>query len=136
MKFIFDHNLSPNLARALNHLVEDEVTCLRDRGWQADPDEEWIPRLADEGDWILLTCDLDIVRNPYRQAVFRKAGLTTFFLVGAWSSGLGGTDIAQRLLRLWPEITKCAAAAKPGTCFSVPFKGSLRRFAPQGKRPI
>lgn len=36
MRFIFDHNLPPNLARALDHLVDDEVTCLRDRGWQAD----------------------------------------------------------------------------------------------------
>lgn len=136
MRFIFDHNLSPNLARALNHLVDDEVTCLRDCGWQADTDEEWIPKLAEEGGWIILTCDLDIIRNPFRQVVFRKAGLTAFFLIGAWSGGMHGTEIAQRLLKVWPEIAKRAATSAAGTCFKVPLKGVIQRFSPQGKRPI
>jgi hypothetical protein len=139
VKFLLDHNLAPNLARALALLVDasDHVSCLSDLGWQALDDEEWIPRLAADGDWIILTCDLDIVRNPYRQRVFRQAGLTAFFLLEAWSKGtVKGTEIAQRLLRLWPEITHLAATHRSGTCFAVPYRGRIRRFAPQGKKPV
>lgn len=140
MRFVLDHNLSPNLARALGLLVEpygDEVTCLKDLGWQADDDEEWIPKLATAGHSVVITCDLDIVRNPYRQLVFRKSGLTAFFLLEAWSrGGIRGPEIAQRLLKLWPEISKMAAESSSGTCFAVPFKGRIRRFSPHGKRPV
>lgn len=140
MRFVLDHNLAPNLARALALLVEpvgDYVTCLTDLGWQALDDEDWIPLLAKEGGWIVLTCDLNIVRHPYRQLVFRQSGLTAFFLLEAWSKGaVRGTEIAQRLLKLWPEITRLAAIHKPGTCFAVPYRGRIRRFTPQGKKPI
>jgi hypothetical protein len=140
VRFVLDHNLAPNLARALGLLVQsygDEVTCLKDLGWQGDEDEDWIPRLAAEGGWVVITCDLDIVRNPYRQLVFRRSRLTAFFLLDSWSNGsVRGTEIAQRLLRLWPEITRLAARYEPGTCFAVPFKGAIRRFSPQGKRPV
>jgi PIN domain-containing protein len=139
VRFILDNNLSPNLARALGLLVPlgDEVTCLKDRGLHDKEDEEWLPLLAAEGDWIVITCDLDIVRNPYRQLVFRKAGLTAFFLLEGWSDGsVRGLEIAGRLLRLWPEITSLAQRHRPGTCFAVPFKGRIRRFSPQGKKPI
>ncbi len=140
MRFILDHNLAPNLARALGLLVQpygDRVTCLKDLDWQADADEVWIPKLAAEGDWVVITCDLGIVRNPLRQLVFRQSRLTTFFLLEAWSKGsVRGTEIAQRLLALWEEITHLAAQSPPGTCFAVPFKGRIRRFSPQGKKPI
>ena len=77
-RFILDHNLSPNLARALGLLVHgDEVTCLKDLNWHTDPDEVWIPRLSDQ-QAVVITCDLDIVRNPHRQLIFRKAKLTAF----------------------------------------------------------
>jgi hypothetical protein len=140
VKFILDHNLAPNLARALALLVEpygDHVTCLTDLGWQALDDEDWIPRLASEGEWVVITCDLDIVRHPYRQLVFRNSGLTAFFLLEAWSKGsVRGPEIAQRLLKLWPEITRLAATQNPGTCFAVPYRGRIRRFTHQGKKPI
>jgi hypothetical protein len=137
-RFILDHNLSPNLARALGLLVHgDEVTCLKDLGWQADPDEVWIPRLTDE-QAVVITCDLDIVRNPHRQLIFRKAKLTAFFLLEALSRDdvVRGPEIASRLLRIWPEISRLAHANPPGTCFAVPFRGTIRRFHPQGKWPI
>jgi hypothetical protein len=140
VRFVFDHNLSPNLARALGLLVEpygDEVTCLKDLGWQADDDEEWIPKLAGQGQSVVITCDLDILRNPYRQLVFRRSRLTAFFLLEAWSrGGIRGPEIAQRLLKLWAEIAKLATSHPPGTCFAVPFKGRIRRFSPHGKKPI
>lgn len=140
MRFVLDHNLAPNLARAIALLVKPqghEVTCLEDLGLRAADDEEWIRRLAADPPWIVITCDLDIVRNPLRQGVFRKARLTTFFLLESWSNGSAlGTDIAQRLLKIWPEITQRAIRHDPGSCFAVPFKGTIRRFAAQGKRPI
>jgi hypothetical protein len=110
---------------------------LKDLGWQADPDEVWIPRLANE-QAVAITCDLDIVRNPHRQLIFRRAKLTAFFLLEAWSKDdvVRGPEIASRLLRLWPEISRLAHTNPAGTCFAVPFRGSIRRFHPQGKRPI
>jgi len=141
VRFVLDHNLSPHLARALGHLVfpyGDEVTCLKDLNLEAADDEVWIPRLASEGGWIVVTCDLDIVRNPLRQLVFRKANLTAFFLLEAWSKdeAVRGPEIASKLLRLWPEITRLATEHAPGTCFAVPYKGKIRRFRPQGKKPV
>jgi hypothetical protein len=140
VKFLLDHNLSPNLARALGLLVDshgDFVTCLKDLGWEAENDEDWIPKLAAESEWVIITCDLNIVRNPYRQLVFRRSGLTAFFLLEAWSNGsVRGTEIAMKLLKLWPEISRLAAQSKPGTCFAVPYKGAIYRFTPQGNAPF
>jgi hypothetical protein len=107
VRFVLDHNLSPHLARGLGHLVlpyGDEVTCLKDLNLQAAADEDWIPLLAADR-WVVITCDLDIVRNPHRQLIFRKAKLTAFFLLEAWSK--------DNVVR-GPEIAPTAAEALAG----------------------
>jgi hypothetical protein len=140
VNFLLDHNLSPNLARALALLVEaqgDDVKCLKDFGRENNQDEEWIPWIASQGEWVIITADLNIVRNRARQLIFRKAGITAFFLLEAWSNGsVRGPAIAQRLLRLWDNITQLALKHPRGTCFAVPYRGAIRRFSPQGKKPI
>jgi PIN domain-containing protein len=67
VKFFFDNNLPPKLAKSLHLLVEPdhEVVHLKDRFSADAPDEEWITALAKQKDWIIVSGDLRIRRNPH-----------------------------------------------------------------------
>lgn len=68
MRFLFDNNLSPLIARAIAVLAEPDghrVEHLRDRGHGAAPDEEWITRLGEEGGWTIVPGDRRIATNRH-----------------------------------------------------------------------
>jgi predicted nuclease of predicted toxin-antitoxin system len=66
VKFFFDNNLAPRIAKALNILVspEHQVIHLKDL-FPADTDDVvWMEKLAKEKDLIIITGDLRIGKNP------------------------------------------------------------------------
>ena len=82
MRFFFDNNLSPKLAKSLHVLVEPDhqVVHLKDRFAANTPDETWMAELAKERDWIIVSGDLRIRKNPHEVKAWEAAGHTTFFL--------------------------------------------------------
>jgi predicted nuclease of predicted toxin-antitoxin system len=86
VKFFFDNNLPPKLAKSLHLLVEPdhEVVHLKDRFSADAPDEEWITALAKQKDWIIVSGDLRIRRNPHVMEAWKSAGHTVFFLKPGW----------------------------------------------------
>ena len=129
MRFFFDNNLSPYLAKALAALCESQdvaVEHLREKFPVATTDVEWIRRLADEGDWSVITQDR-LIRNPLEKEAFRQSGLTAFVLTKTWA-GHRYWEKAAQLVRWWPRIMEQAGLVEGGAAFEVPW-----RFSGKGK---
>ena len=43
-------------------------------------DIEWIRKLGEEGNWVIISGDTQISKRLHEREVWRQAGLTTFFL--------------------------------------------------------
>lgn len=131
MRFFFDNNVSGRIAHALHSLADfdrDEVVHLRDRFPPETIDIDWIPALAEEKSWVILSGDSRIRSRPAERQAFMKAGLTTFFFAKGWMN-TPFWDQAALLVRWWPRIREQANLVAAGSFFEVPHRGS-GRFRP------
>ena len=87
------------------------------------PDVEWIHAIRSEGDWIIVSGDTRISRNPVERAAWRESGLTAFFLDESWSRRQFWIQAAE-LVRWWPAIMQAVKTCTPGSGFRLPFKGN------------
>ena len=120
MKLFFDNNLSPRLARGLDALVQPDhrVTHLKDRFAANTADEAWMRELAREPDWIIVSGDLQIRKNPHEVRAWQQAGHTTFFLKKGWID-LPFWDQAWKFVKVFPELVATAEKAKKGAAFFI-----------------
>jgi len=126
LRFFFDNNVSPRIAAAISILAtqeKDEVTYLSKRFPEDALDVQWIPVLAAEGKWIIISGDEAIQRRPAERKVFSDAKLTTFFLASAWPRA-PFWDQAYFMVRWWPRIREFAQHAPAGTVVQIPFGAS------------
>lgn len=126
MRFFFDNNLAPKLARGFNQFVagEHEVIHLRDRFNQDTSDVHWMRELAKEGGWVILSGDVAIGRNPHEVAAWRAAGHTIFFLKAGWTN-IAFWQQVQKLARCFFDIIDRARRAKAGDAFLVTVNGRI-----------
>ena len=127
MRVFFDNQMSPYLARAISELErglnQHEVTHLREKFRPTIDDPDWIRALAGERDWVIVSADLGIMKNPATRAAWRESGLIAFFLKDGWQN----QEIwiyASRFLWWWPKIVAQADVAPKGKGFMVPFRGT------------
>lgn len=127
MKFLLDNCLSPRFAEALDALCRPKhaVEHLRSKFSQETPDEAWIEALAVEGHWVIVSGDPRIVKSPQSREVWRRSGLTAFFLKKGWMHH-GLWEQCWRLVRWWPAIMQQSELVKPGAGFLVPPNHAAR----------
>jgi len=121
VRFFFDNNLSARFAKAINALVEkdgDQAIHLSEMFPENTPDIEWLTKLRDEGQWVVLTADMKITRNAHERAVWIKSGLTTFFLKRPYLK-LDFWDQIGLLIQRWPRISEQAKLVTPGAGFII-----------------
>ncbi len=129
MRFFFDNNLSPFLAKAIHELCRPHgatVLHLRDRYDAKTRDEIWIEQLGAEGGWSIVGQDRFLKNNLEKEAL-RQSGLVAFVLSKGWSDQKEW-DKAWHLVRWWPRIMEQAALIEGGAVFEVPV-----RFSGKGK---
>lgn len=134
MKFFFDANLPPRVARALAQLERDsEIVCLGDRpDLPGDTqDNALLSLLEKEGKWIVVTRDRGKKDGDWH--VWMATGLTVFFLTKAWG-GMEGREISWRLLKFWDRIEQTASESPSGTKFSVGKDGTILRVRSKRRR--
>ena len=125
MNFLFDNNLSPRLARALNELEGEhgnEVVHLRDRFDANATDEEWMEGLSGES-WCIVTADFRISKTPHEVEAWKESGHIVFFLKGSWLK-IEFWNQAATFIKRWPQIRQLAERTRPGTGYIVPVKGT------------
>ena len=125
---LFDHNLSPRIARAIHVLVEpeDTVIALREKFSPDVTDLDWIGTLGHEGGWVVLSGDRRISRNRAEREAWRSSKLTGFFL----SKGLQKAPVLRltaRLLLLWEIMRTQYALVEAGAIFELPVRSNKLR---------
>lgn len=124
MKFLFDNNLPPSLARgvaALSDIEPDvsEVVHLREKFSANTPDEIWMKQLHGEGGWIVVSGD-QFKKSKAERELLRQRGLTVFVLDPQWADHVYW-DKAARLVTWWPKIVSVARLTSK-TAMRVPWK--------------
>jgi PIN like domain len=125
VRFFFDNNLPPPIAKALDALTSAEghsVVHLRDRFPPDVTDVEWLTTRGQEGNWIIVSGDLRIIENRHERAAWLEGKLTAFFLKPGWMNQPLWIQ-AWHLIRWWPKIVDQARKVHPGAGFLVPMKG-------------
>lgn len=84
MRFFFDRNMSPLLARMVDVLGRDHTALSYyndDRFTPTTPDVEWIRVIAaDDPSWVIVSGDGRILRNKTELSALREAKPTFFCL--------------------------------------------------------
>lgn len=129
MKFFFDNNLAARIAHGLNEMVEPEhhVFHLRDKFPPNTEDAKWMGSLAVESDWVIVTADVRISRNPHEVRAWKEAGHTIFFLKPGWTD-LTFWDQANKFTKCFPQILHEAGHSDRGTAFLVNVNGKIERL--------
>ncbi len=76
MRFFLDNCLAIRHARALNEMVKPEHSFahLQDKFDADTKDEDWIHRLGEEGDWIVISGEYRSARAPMSVLRGARAG--------------------------------------------------------------
>lgn len=124
MKFLFDNNLPPSLARGVAELSKmesdiAEVTYLRAKFPANAPDETWMRQLLTEGSWIVISGD-QFKKTKAERELLRQTGLTVFVLDPQWANHVYW-DKAARLVLWWPRIVEMARLTSK-SAMRVPWK--------------
>ena len=80
--------------------------------------------LADEPDWVIISGDVRISKNPHEIEAWKTAGHTTFFLKAGWTN-ISFWDQAQKFVKCFPEIIATAKKDKRGSMFFVSVNGKI-----------
>jgi hypothetical protein len=122
LRFFFDNNLPPRLAKAIQALVatEHEVMHLTDKFAANTTDVTWLKVLGAERDWVLICGDPRITKRPHELKALQEARLLSFFLKGGWTN-LTLWVIAHKLVQWWPNIMETARCIAPPASFLVPM---------------
>ena len=126
MKFLFDNNLPPLLAKGIGELSKHEpdvarVIHLTERFSGSEKDRIWIPALAAEGgSWYVVSLDAFKKDHRAEREAISRAGLTVYVLDPQWSSHAYWAKAAQLVL-WWPHVLKHARLTSGGV-HRVPWR--------------
>ena len=127
MKFFIDANLPARVARALAQLEPSwTIRCPADLRSPENPrpederDEDFLPRMEDEGGWVVLTRDTGSKDGNWH--VWMECSLTVFFLRGAWN-GAEFYDMTARILSYWKGIEREARRRPQGSKLWLRYRG-------------
>jgi hypothetical protein len=123
LKFLFDNNLPPSLARGIGELSKfdpkvEQVIALRDKFEANTSDEIWLSHLADEGGWIIISRD-KFKKSSAEQELIRRRGLTVFVLDPQWNKPYWVQ--AAQLVQWWPKILAVSQLTSK-TALRVPWR--------------
>lgn len=133
MKFMFDNNLSEDLAEAMDALCRkeclvDQVLHIKEMFPGNMDDVAWMNDLRHHGGrWVVVTHDKLKKQAGAERAAFQENELIGYVLDPQWNHH-GFWPIAERLVEWWPIILEHVETARNGI-YRVPWKtGSARKL--------
>ena len=109
LTFFLDHQIGRNQVAAALRRAGARVEVHLDHFAGDTPDTEWIPEVA-RRDWVLITKDQNIRRNPLERAAYESAKLRGFIVTG---KDMTGEELGQVLTRCLRGMVR-RAAGRPG----------------------
>ncbi|WP_113408290.1 hypothetical protein [Rhizobiales bacterium] len=133
MNVFFDNCTSPIFATTLHGFVQHQGhTAVHIRDVAALPngrhstDLEWIDLLRKSNDqWIFISGDGRVLRNPAERAALRSAGLHGFILAPAYQKA-PLNQVASILIWRWPEILQITNLLQAPSMHEVPINKSAK----------
>ncbi len=131
MKVFFDNNLAPVLAYTLDGYFKG----LAGSGHRAlhikdiadlpegrhSKDLEWIGFLSEHAqEWIFLTGDIRLTRNPAERKALHSAGLHGFVLSKRYQR-VPQNQVASALLWFWPDMESFVRRLDPPSMHEIPI---------------
>jgi len=131
VKFFFDNNLSPDLARGLQELRQsfgETIVHLRDKYDDASvADATWLSDLADDGGWSVISGDRFKKNTAERNAV-RSPKLNVFIMAKGFVKKRSW-DRTKIMVAQWEDIAKTASATQGGV-YEVRTRGKIIPYQP------
>jgi hypothetical protein len=126
MKIYLDENLPPALASGLNELEKAnrqgiEVLSIKDAFGQGIADEDWIPKVGQEGG-VVITADHRIQRIRSQRELYQIHKVGIFFFQVP-KGGLRYWEIVKVLVDKWPKITEKALGSNRPFAFRFTRRG-------------
>ena len=103
---------------------DHRVVHLRDKFAPNAEDVVWMQALAAEEDWVIITADVRISRNPHEVRAWKEAGHTIFFLKPGWTD-LTFWEQANKFTRCFPQIIAEAERAERAAAFVITVNGKI-----------
>jgi hypothetical protein len=106
VKVLFDHNMPPVIARALNTLVQPdghEAWALRDKFPITVDDIDYFSELSREGDWVVISKDLHNAKRPPERAAILRSNVVAIYLAKSVQR-LRVNEQAATILWQWDKI--------------------------------
>lgn len=127
MKLLFDNNVSPKVARAINELLREQssAVALRDKFPPNTPDEAWIAALGSEGGWAVVSGDRAITKNRAQRAAWLQTDLVGFFMEPALEK-LDPLSQTARLISWLPTLEQQLKLLSGPALFALPIRSSSR----------
>ncbi|MBL4628096.1 MAG: hypothetical protein JKY00_08680 [Roseicyclus sp.] len=126
VKVLFDHNMPPVIARALHELVKSdghEACNLRDRFRTDISDIDYLTKLSNEKDWVVISKDLsNAKRAPERAAIFQSNVLALYLAKAVQKQRVN--EQAATILWQWDKIVMQRQNNKNGLFILPVNKGS------------
>jgi PIN like domain len=91
---------------------------------QNAPDTDWIPEIG-RREWVLITKDQNIRRNPLERAAYEAAQLRGFVVTG---KDMSGPEMASLLVRALPAMVRRAAGRRGPLLFSISRNGVFSKL--------
>jgi hypothetical protein len=128
MRFFLDNCLAIRHARALNALLtpDHEFIHLQEKFEKDIKDVDWLSKLGEEGEWIIISGDYRIGKSAHEKAAWHASGLTVFFLGKGWMNiplKLQHSKLTETL----DEIIELAETSKPGSGFMISVNCKIRQ---------
>ena len=109
MRFFFDRNMPPQLARMVDALEREHSARHHDedpRFSPTTPDVEWLRSLgSDDPPWIVISGDGRILKNKTELSALKEARLTFFCLSRQWMH-MKIYEQAWKFIKVWPDIVE------------------------------
>jgi len=127
MKCLFDNNMSPKLAKALNYLEGDKgitIEHLTEKFSNDTPDIEWLKILSKEGSWFAITQDNRIKKSSTERKIWKESKIPIIFLHKTWIKQ-NFWEITWRLIKYWPKIKEVINTNKKCMSFEININGKI-----------
>ena len=124
LTFFLDHQIGRYTVAEMLRAAGANVEVHLDHFPGDMPDIQWIPKVA-ERDWVLITKDQNIRRNPLERVAYESARLRGFVATG---KDLSGKELGELLVRCLPGMVRRTAGRGGPLLFTISRLGLFTRL--------
>ena len=124
LTFFLDHQIGRYVVADALRVAGARVEPHLDHFPGNKPDAEWIPEVG-RRDWVLITKDQNIRRNPLERRAYEDAKLRGFVVTG---KDMSGKDLAAILVRCLPGMVRRSAGRTGPLLFAISAGGVFSKL--------